>query len=41
MLDKLGGASELKMKNFALHFVFHSACTNFAFKIKTKINHLL
>ena len=30
MLDKLGFASELKMKNYAFHFVFHSACTNFA-----------
>ena len=30
IFDKLGGASEKKIKNFAFHFVFHSACTNFA-----------
>ncbi len=30
VLDKLGCASEKKIKNFVFHFVFHSACTNFA-----------
>ena len=30
MSDKLGCTSEIKMKNFVLHFVFHSVCTNFA-----------
>ena len=30
ILDKLGCVSEIKMKNFAFHFVFLSTCTNFA-----------
>jgi len=29
IFDKLGCASEIKMKNFVFHFVFLSACTNF------------
>lgn len=29
-LYELGGASEIKIKNFVFDFVFLSACTNFA-----------
>jgi len=30
ILDKLGGTSEIKIKNLVLDFVFRSVCTNFA-----------